>query len=59
MTKEEAFEEGFRAACISGDWPDNPYWPEYPNRSKRGEQDETNARFFVDGVVAGIRAVNG
>lgn len=49
-----AFNEGFQAKTIC----DNPYWIEFQKPSKRGHEDELNARKFVDGYVSKIGANN-
>lgn len=47
-----AYEEGRQALSIL----DNPYWPEYPNHSKLGPEEEVRARQFVEGWCARVRA---
>lgn len=46
-----AYQLGFEAKSVF----DNPYWSEYPSKSKLGYADECNARIWVDGYVAALR----
>lgn len=43
----DGFQLGLNAETIF----DNPFWIEYPKPSKKGPEDERQARAFVDGHV--------